>query len=111
MGLETIRMRDLEGKAVNIFESITVMAKRARHINNVRLAEKEEILDEHEDDNEEYISEPMVPLNTKKETKVATVALKEFLRGEIEFEYVEPMPISEDEEIKESTGEEKPKED
>ncbi len=111
MGLETIKMRDLEGKAVNIYESITVMSKRARHINNLRLAEKEEILDGHEDDSEEYISEPMVPLNTKKETKVATVALNEFLRGEIEFEYVEPMPISEDEEIKESTDEDKPSED
>lgn len=111
MGLETIKLRDLEGKAVNIFEAITVMAKRARHINNVRLAEKEEILDGHDDDNEEYITEPMVPTNMKKETKVATIALNEFLRGEIEFEYVEPMPISEDEEVQESTGEDKPSED
>ncbi|MCH7618830.1 MAG: DNA-directed RNA polymerase subunit omega [Candidatus Marinimicrobia bacterium] len=111
MGLETIKMRDLEGKAVNIYESITVMAKRARQINNIRLAEKEEILDGHEDDAEEYIVEPMVPRNTKRETKVATIALNEFLRGEIEFEYVEPMPISEDEEIQKSTGDEKPKED
>ena len=111
MGLETIKMRDLEGKAVNIYESITVMAKRARHINNLRLAEKEEILDGHDDDTEDYIPQPIVPTNTTRETKVATEALNEFLKGEIEFEYVEPMPLSEDEEIKESSGEDKPSKD
>ena len=45
MGLETIKMKDLEGKAKNIYESIAVMAKRARHLNNKRLADKEEIMD------------------------------------------------------------------
>ena len=96
MGLETIRMRDLEGKAENMYEAVTVMAKRAKHINNVRLSKKEEILDH--DDTEEYSAEPIVPIiSTVKETKVATVALNEFLNGDLEFEYVKPMPVSEEE--------------
>jgi len=67
MGLETIRMRDLEGKAENMYEAVTVMAKRAKHINNVRLSKKEEILDH--DDTEEYSAEPIVPIiSTVKET-------------------------------------------
>jgi len=105
MGLETIRMRDLEGKAENMYEAVTVMAKRAKHINNTRLSEKEEILDH--DDTEDYSAEPIVPIiNTVKETKVATVAVNEFLNGDIEFEYVKPMP-AEDEELIESVEEEK----
>jgi len=110
MGLETIRMRDLEGKAENMYEAIAVMAKRARHINNVRLSKKEEILDH--DDSEDYSTEPMVPeINTEKETKVSTVALNEFLNGDIEFEYVKPMPVSEEEELIESTDEDKTEKD
>jgi len=109
MGLETIRMRDLEGKAKNMYEAVTVMAKRAKHINNLRLSKKEEILDH--DDTEEYSAEPIAPIiNTVKETKVATVALNEFLNGEIEFEYIEPMPVSEDEVLDESADEEKTEE-
>ncbi|MCH8300922.1 MAG: DNA-directed RNA polymerase subunit omega, partial [Candidatus Marinimicrobia bacterium] len=38
MGLETIKLKELEGKAKNIYEAIVVMAKRARHLNNKRLA-------------------------------------------------------------------------
>ena len=110
MGLETIRMRDLEGKAENMYEAITVMAKRARHINNVRLSKKEEILDH--DDSEDYATEPMVPeINTEKETKVSTVALNEFLNGDIEFEYVKPMPVSEEAELIESADEDKTEKD
>ena len=108
MGLETIRMRDLEGKAENMYEAVTVMAKRAKHINNTRLSKKEEILDH--DDTEEYSAEPIVPIiNTVRETKVATVALNEFLNGDIEFEYVKPMP-AEGEEMIEPVEEEKTKE-
>ncbi len=105
MGLETIRMRDLEGKAKNLYEAVTVMAKRAKHRNNLRLSKKEEILDH--DDAEDYSVEPIIPIiNTVKETKVATVALNEFLNGEIEFEYIEPMP-AEDEVLDEPADEEK----
>jgi len=108
MGLETIRMRDLEGKAENMYEAVTVMAKRAKHINNIRLSKKEEILDH--DDAEDYSAEPVIPIiNTVKETKVATVALNEFLNGEIEFEYIEPMP-AEDEALDEPAEEEKTEE-
>ena len=106
MGLETIRMRDFEGKAKNLYEAVTVMAKRAKHINNTRLSKKEEILDH--DDAEDYSAEPIVPIiSTVRETKVATVALNEFLNGEIEFEYVKPMPVSEDEDLSEGEEEEK----
>jgi len=45
-----------------------------------------------------------------RETKVATVALNEFLNGEIEFEYIEPMPASEDEVLDEAADEEKTEE-
>ena len=105
MGLETIRLKDLEGKAKNIYEAITVMAKRARHLNNKRLADKEEILDGN-DEPEEFIPEPFIPTNTERETKVATIALEEFLAGEIEYRYVEPMPMENEEESSESSDEE-----
>ncbi|MCH7954210.1 MAG: DNA-directed RNA polymerase subunit omega [Candidatus Marinimicrobia bacterium] len=97
-------MKDLEGKAKNIYEAIEVMAKRARHLNNKRLADKEEIMD-GTDESEEFTPEIIVPTNRKRETKVATIALDEFLAGEIEFKYVEPMPM-EGEELPESTDEE-----
>ena len=102
MGLETIKMRDIEGKAKNIYESIAVIAKRARHLNNKRVAEKEEIMD-GTDEQEEFVPEIVVPINTERETKVTSIALDEFLSGEVEFKYVEPMPASEDEPI-ESTS-------
>ena len=105
MGLETIKLKDLEGKAKNIYEAITVMAKRARHLNNKRLADKEEILDGN-DEPEEFIPEPFIPTNTVRETKVATIALEEFLAGEIEYRYVEPMPMENEEESSESSDEE-----
>ncbi|MCH7819378.1 MAG: DNA-directed RNA polymerase subunit omega [Candidatus Marinimicrobia bacterium] len=104
MGIETIKLKDLEGKAKNIYEAIEVMAKRARHLNNKRLADKEEIMD-GTDESEEFTPEIIVPTNRKRETKVATIALDEFLAGEIEFKYVEPMPM-EGEELPESTDEE-----
>ena len=104
MGIETIKLKDLEGKAKNIYEEIEVMAKRARHLNNKRLADKEEIMD-GTDESEEFTPEIIVPTNRKRETKVATIALDEFLAGEIEFKYVEPMPM-EGEELPESTDEE-----
>jgi len=102
MGLETIKMRDLEGKAENIYESVAIMAKRARHINNIRLSKKEAILDGH-DETEEYITEPIEPIVTERETKVTSDALEEFLEGKIEYEYVEPMPIMEEDESTESS--------
>lgn len=104
MGLETIKLKELEGKAKNIYEAIEVMAKRARHLTNKRLAEREEIMDGN-DEQEEFTPEPIVPTNRKRETKVATIALDEFLRGDIEFKYVEVMP-PEGEEMPESTDEE-----
>ena len=104
MGIETIKLKDLEGKAKNIYEAIEVMAKRARHLNNKRLADKEEIMD-GTDESEEFTPEIIVPTNRERETKVATIALDEFLAGEIEFKYVEPMPM-EGEELPESTDEE-----
>ncbi len=103
MGLETIKLKELEGKAKNIYEAITVMAKRARHLNNKRLADKEEIMDDN-DEPEEFIPEPIVPTNTERETKVATIALEEFLAGEIEYKFVEPMPMESEVESSESSG-------
>ena len=103
MGLETIKLKDLEGKAKNIYEAIVVMSKRARHLNNKRLADKEEIMDGN-DEPEEFIPEPIVPTNTKRETKVATIALAEFLAGEIEYRYVEPMPMESEVDSSESSG-------
>ncbi|TFB11094.1 hypothetical protein E3V36_02240 [Candidatus Marinimicrobia bacterium MT.SAG.2] len=105
MGLETIKLKELEGKAKNIYEAIVVMAKRARHLNNKRLADKEEIMDGN-DETEEFIPEPIVPTNTEREVKVATIALDEFLAGEVEFSYVEPMPMEGEKLPTESDGEE-----
>ena len=102
MGLETIKLKELEGKAKNIYEAITVMAKRARHLNNKRLADREEIMDDN-DEPEEFIPEPIVPTNTERETKVATIALDEFLAGEIEYKYVEPMQRESEVESSESS--------
>lgn len=103
MGLETIKLKELEGKAKNIYEAITVMAKRARHLNNKRLADKEEIMDGN-DEPEEFMPEPIVPTNTESETKVTTIALAEFLAGEIEYKYVEPMPMESEGESSKSSG-------
>ena len=102
MSIETIKMKDFEGKAKNIYESIAVMSKRARHLNNKRLADKEEIMDGN-DEPDEFIPDPIVPKNTVREIKVATIALEEFLAGEIEYSYVEPMPMEDVEGSSESS--------
>ncbi len=81
----------------DIFEAITVMAKRARQINQRR--------------NEEYPIQNMVDLESDEFVesdvdfdsfeKPASLAMEEYERGEIEFEYEEDKELDEDLEVEE----------
>ena len=76
----------------DIFEAITVMAKRARQINQRR--------------NEEYPIQTMVDVESEEYVdsgidfdsfeKPASLAMEEYERGEIEFEYEEKKVVDED---------------
>lgn len=81
----------------DIFEAITVMAKRARKINE----ERSELypINSYVDTESEEVLEDDVDFDTFE--KATTMAMKEYERGEIEFEYKkveEPLDLDPEDE-------------
>ncbi|MBU2444931.1 MAG: DNA-directed RNA polymerase subunit omega [Bacteroidetes bacterium] len=95
MPLKPVDVKELEKHAENIYESIVVISKRARQINddmkieyNKRVAEIPGInqLDEQEEiENPDQIR---ISKELEKQGKSTERALKEFLNGEVEFRYI-----------------------
>lgn len=83
MALESISIRKMEKQTQDFYEAVVVMSKRAKQVLNNRIAEKmvvsneevemgvyDQIFDKHPEDYEEI-------------EKATTVAVKEFINGEL----------------------------
>ncbi|NQV41925.1 MAG: DNA-directed RNA polymerase subunit omega [Candidatus Marinimicrobia bacterium] len=94
MGLETVPFRKIEEHTEDIFEAVTVIAKRARQIIGDRYVIEEERRRE-EENLEEISGEDDTPYEVDTEidreafdavVKPTTVGLTEFLSGELKWE-------------------------
>ncbi len=94
MGLQTVPFRKIEEHTEDIFEAVTVIAKRARQIIGDRYVIEEERRRE-EENLEEISGEDETPMEVDTEidreaydavVKPTTVGLTEFLSGELKWE-------------------------
>ena len=88
MAVESISIREMEKQSEDIFESVVVMSKRARQINQNRFIEKT-IKDAEEFELgvlDEIPAEPKE--NYEEETKSVTQAMEEFLDGDLKWQTV-----------------------
>ena len=88
MAVESISIREMEKQSEDIFESVVVMSKRARQINQNRFMEKA-IKDAEEFELgvlDEIPAEPNE--NYEEETKSVTQAMEEFLNGDLKWQTV-----------------------
>lgn len=89
--VKTLDLKTIHNHAHNIYEAIITVARRARQINDDQrlLYERENDLDEasdFEDDELERINPDFIELSLP---KPSSVALEEFLSGDLIKEYVE----------------------
>ena len=88
MALKTLSIRNMEEKTSDIFEAVVVMSKRAKQILNNRIAE--EIItsaDEEELEMGVYDQiEEKNPEDYEELDKVTTVAVNEFISGDLKWE-------------------------
>ncbi len=94
MQIETIDLRSFDERADNIYEAIIVSAKRARQINDENKIEFNALISTipmvaSEDENEdiENPAQLKIALEMEAREKPQVQAIKEFLNGEIEYEY------------------------
>ncbi len=94
MAIQTLDMKEIREKKVNIYEMCLVVAARARRINAKRLAEKREneMLDDMDmyDETDIYDRELMQDMKFEKEINPTVVAQGEFFKGKIWASYPEP---------------------
>jgi len=94
MGITPIDLREIDGKAKNIYEAIIISSKRARQINDDNKIEFNALLSTIPvavgDDENEDIDNPAqlkISLDMEKREKPHIQSLNEFLSGNIEFNY------------------------
>ena len=83
MAVKPVSLRKLEEKTKNIYEAVVVMSKRARQINQVMELSEElelDVLDESPD---------IKPEDYEEKEKVTTIAVNEFLEGEVNWRVLE----------------------
>ena len=91
--IDTVSISEIEAKADNVYESVIVIAKRARQINDEQkqLLMKEQ--DEYDEDYDPLIEEDSEIIASEGEylklPKPSAVALEEFLDGKLEYWYRE----------------------
>jgi DNA-directed RNA polymerase omega subunit len=91
--IETISIGDIEDKAENVYESVIVVAKRARQINDEQkqLLMKEQ--DEYDEDYDAMVEDEgeLIPAEGDylKLPKPSAIALEEFMEGKLEYLYRE----------------------
>ena len=94
--IDTISTSEIEEKAENVYESVIVIAKRARQINDEQkqLLMKEQ--DEYDDDYDSLMEEEgeIIPNDGDylKLPKPSAIALEEFMEGKLEYSYREIEP-------------------
>ena len=93
--IETISISEIEAKADNVYESVIVIAKRARQIND---EQKQLLMSEQDEYDEDYdaIDEEreIIPdeINFLKLPKPSTIALQEFMEGKLEYYHRKAEP-------------------
>ena len=85
MAVKPVSLRKMEEKAKNIYEAVVVMSKRARQINQERY--EEQVIEESEELEMDVFDElpDIKPEDYEEKEKVTTMALNEFLDGEVNW--------------------------
>jgi DNA-directed RNA polymerase subunit K/omega len=89
MAVKPVSLRKMEEKAKNIYEAVVVMSKRARQINQERF--EEQVIEESEELEMDVLDElpDIKPEDYEEKEKVTTMALNEFLEGEVNWRVLE----------------------
>ena len=88
MAVKPLSVREMEKQSEDIFESVVVMSKRARQINQNRFMEQA-IKDAEEFDMGVLDELPPEPKeNYEEETKSTTQAIDEFVEGDLKWQIV-----------------------
>ena len=93
MSIQTLDLRKMHAKNINIYEACLLISARARQINSVRLEEKKEneILNDMDmyDEADVYDRELMEDMKFEKETNPTVIAQDEFFESKIHAYYPE----------------------
>ncbi len=94
MQIKTIDLRSFDETADNIYEAIIVSAKRARQVNdenkiefNALLSTIPTVVSEDENEDIENPAQLKIALDMEAREKPQIQAIREFLNGEIDYEY------------------------
>ena len=89
MAVKSVSLRKLEEKTKNIYEAVVVMSKRARQINQDRY--EEQVMEESEELEMDVLDElpDIKPEDYEEKEKVTTIAVNEFLEGEVNWRVLE----------------------
>ena len=89
MAVKPVSLRKMEENAKNIYEAVVVMSKRARQINQERF--EEQVIEESEELELDVLDElpDIKPEDYVEKEKVTTMALNEFLDGEVNWRVLE----------------------
>jgi DNA-directed RNA polymerase subunit K/omega len=94
MNITPIDLRDIDKRAENVYEAISVAALRARQINNDNKVEFNALLNtipsSGSDDDAEDVTNPVqlkIALDLEKKPKPHIQALNELLEGQVKFKY------------------------
>ena len=89
MAVKSVSLRKLEEKTKNIYEAVVVMSKRARQINQERYEEQVMELSEELELDVLDESPDIKPEDYEEKEKVTTIAVNEFLEGEVNWRVLE----------------------
>jgi len=89
MAVKPVSLRKMEEKAKNIYEAVVVMSKRARQINQERY--EEQVMEESEELEMDVLDElpDIKPEDYEEKEKVTTIAVNEFIEGEVNWRVCE----------------------
>ena len=89
MAVKPVSLRKMEEKTKNIYEAVVVMSKRARQINQERYEEQVMELSEELELDVLDESPDIKPEDYEEKEKVTTIAVNEFLEGEVSWRVLE----------------------
>ena len=89
MAVKPVSLRKMEEKTKNIYEAVVVMSKRARQINQERY--EEQVMENSEELELDVLDESpdIKPEDYEEKEKVTTIAVNEFLKGEVNWRVLE----------------------
>ena len=89
MAVKPVSLRKMEEKTKNIYEAVVVMSKRARQINQERY--EEQVMENSEELELDVLDESpdIKPEDYEEKEKVTTIAVNEFIEGEVSWRVLE----------------------